>query len=190
MENQTIWLIGGLAVAGWFASQWLKKSMTPEIIEPYYYSYTGNAEDEVLEINIVAPIMNKNRFVGVAGIDISMDLIMKTFEELRRMEGVNYYVITNSGKFLINPDSSFFNKTFSEFGPDIESKYNVSDSIKQGKTFNFIANDPLSNSETLFFFKAIEINNINTPWSICVSVPLTTVYHEANKSLTYTMSYQ
>lgn len=165
----------------------IEKSMIPELIEPYLYSYTNNKEDEILEINMVTPIMNNNRFVGVIGIDISMDLIQQTFSELNHMNGGKYYVITNGGDFLINPDTSYLRKAFNDFAPNIENKFNITNSIKEGKSFDFIAEDPTTGENSLFIFKTIDINNLNTPWSFCISAPLKSIYKEANKSLTYTI---
>lgn len=164
----------------------IRKSMNPEVIEPNLYSYTNNKADEILQINMIAPIISSDEFIGVVGIDISLDLIQQIFSNLRPMDGGKYYVITNSGDFLINPDSSSLSKSFHDYAPNIDEKYNVIQSIKASKTFNFIADDPTSGEESLYMFKPIKISNIDTPWSFCVTVPLKTIYHDANKSLTYT----
>ena len=63
MENQTIWLIGGLAVAGWFASQWLKKSMTPDETpdEETKEAHTETGKDHLVNNWGTLPVIGTDR---------------------------------------------------------------------------------------------------------------------------------
>ena len=154
----------------------LKKTRIPTVIEPHKYSYTGNNTDEVLISNMVVPIMNETQFLGIAGVDAPMMYVQQSFSNLKPMENGKVYIITHSGEFLSHPESNYLNKTFQEYAPDIESRFNITSLIKEGIELEFEATEPTSGENSLFVFKPIYIGNSEKPWSFVISVPLDTIY--------------
>ncbi len=165
----------------------IKSSRTSIIIEPYYYSYTKNKNNRVLQTNMVMPIISNNKFLGVVGINASISYIQQKFSKLRILGNGKVYIITNSGNFLSHPDAAYIGKSFNYYAPYINKKYNIAQNVKDGQKIKFLATEPLSGENSFYSFKPIKIGNTETPWSFCISVPLDTIYKEANKNVRFAL---
>jgi methyl-accepting chemotaxis protein len=64
----------------------VKNKKKPIIVDPYYYSYTGNKDDEVLETNIVTPILSNGEFKGVVGIDFPLESFQEIIRDIKPFE--------------------------------------------------------------------------------------------------------
>jgi len=156
------------------------------IVEPYYYSYNNN-KDSVLQTNLVFPIIKENRFIGVVGIDAPMSKMQKLFSQMKPMDEGRVYILTHEGNFLAHPDSLFLGLSFSAYAPDIETKFNVSESVLEGKNIHFIADEPQTGSKSMFYLKPLYIGHSKTPWSFGISVPLTKLYEGTNRTFAFAL---
>lgn len=168
-----------LFVADYFTKP--KECLCPVIMEPYYYSYTHKKEDEILQTNIIVPIMPNGNFVGVVGIDISLAYLHKKFGKEKPLSTGEIYLISNEGEIISCPDSSFIGKSIEHFLPKIEKKHNLKEKIKNGETFQFSDFNIHLNKDCFFIFEKLNIGNSKTDWSFCLSVPNKTLYKGANK---------
>jgi methyl-accepting chemotaxis protein len=50
----------------------VKEKKEELVMDPYYFSYSGIAAEEILETSVGVPIMHNNEFIGLAGIDLSL----------------------------------------------------------------------------------------------------------------------
>ncbi len=156
------------------------------IVEPYYYSYNNN-KDSILQTNLVFPIIKENRFIGVVGIDAPMSKMQKLFSQMKPMDEGRVYILTHEGNFLAHPDSLFLGLSFSAYAPDIETKFNVSESVLEGKNIHFIADEPQTGSKSMFYLKPLYIGHSKTPWSFGISVPLTKLYEGTNRTFAFAL---
>lgn len=163
----------------------LKNTRMPAVSEPHYFSCNQNTKE--LQINVVVPILKGTTFFGVVGIDAPMTYIQQSFSNKKPMEAGKVFLITNTGQFLAHPEPSFFDKPFHDYAPEIEKEFGVMQFIHEGKENEFIAKEPISGNESLFLFKPISIGKTVTPWSLCVSVPLDTIYQSANKTFRFAL---
>ncbi len=165
----------------------IKDTHLPTIIEPFYYSYSKNKNNKVLQTNMVMPIINNNKFWGVVGINASIGHIQQKFSKLRLLGNGKVYIITHSGKFLSHPDTAYLGKSFNQYASNIDEKHNITQLVKDGGKTKFISIEPLTGEKSFFLFKPIKIGNSQTPWSFCISVPLDTIYQEANKNVRFAL---
>jgi methyl-accepting chemotaxis protein len=113
-----------------------KKTEKEYISDPYYYSYTGDKKDQQLVISLAIPIITDGKFVGVAGIDISVDYMQKTVEE----SGIVCAIFSNNGIIAAHFDKKRLGKQMAETEMDIAGEHLTSliDTIKNGKTYTFL----------------------------------------------------
>jgi methyl-accepting chemotaxis protein len=156
----------------------IKNTPTSKITKPHLHNYIK--KENVLEISVISPIIESNRFIGVVGVNILVDSIKQKLN-LEEFKDGQCYIINNRGDFIISSDTmkaeSFFN-----YFENIDNQFNIKESINKGVEFSFTAKHPYSSVKTLFMFKPIEISNTVNLYS-CISVPVKTIYHNANKSL-------
>lgn len=162
-----------------------KNCLCPVIMEPYNYSYTHKKEDEVLQTNLIYPIIIDSNFMGVIGIDASLKYLYDKLGKVTPLNSGQIYIISNKGKIVSCPDSSFINKNISDFLPNITKKYNVKEKIKNGEYFEISDFNKYLNKKSFFIFEPLVIGKTKTPWSFCVSIPNKTLYKQANKSFVF-----
>lgn len=158
-----------------------KACLCPVVMEPYYYSYTHKKEDEILQTNMIVPIMPNGNFVGVVGIDVSLDYLHKKFGKEKPLSTGEVYLVSDEGEFVSCPDSSFIGKKIDDFFPKLEKKYALKEKIKNGENFQFSAFNPHLKQNCFFVFEKMSIGNSKNNWSFCVSVPNKTIYKGANQ---------
>ncbi|MDA3781185.1 MAG: cache domain-containing protein, partial [Bacteroidales bacterium] len=158
-----------------------KKAKQTVILEPYYYSYTDDETNEILETSIVSPINVNNKFKGVVGIDINLEQFQEIIREIKPFENSIAFLLSNKGKYIANPDSSFIGKLESTIFPDEDKKYKVTEHITEGKFLSYFI-DGLDGSKFYTAYAPITIGNTTTPWAIGIAVPIDQVMLKANKN--------
>ncbi len=156
----------------------IKKSLEPIVLEPFHFSNQYN----LLQTKMVVPIINQNQFLGIAGIDVPLDYIQQAFSNIKPMGTGKVFIITHEGNFLAHPDTNLLGKSFTDYAPEIQTKFHILDSIQNGKPIEFEAKEPTSGNMNMFQFIPLKIGKTNTPWSICVTVPSETIYKTAKRA--------
>ncbi len=158
-----------------------KQTKRPVILDPYYYSYTGNKADEVLETSIVAPIIEDNQFLGVVGADIKLSQFQEIVDKIKPFKNSNAFLLSNNGVYVANPNPDWVGKSVEEISPDEAEKYNIIEAIKTGETLSYKS---LGLDGSLFYivYSPIPIGNTSTPWSIGIAVPIDQVMAKAERN--------
>lgn len=156
------------------------------LLEPYYYSYTGNSKDSILQTNMVTPIFINGEFSGVVGIDASLNYFQNKFQQIHPLETGNVYLLSNLGSIVAGPDAAMVNKNISSVFDNIISEYNISERIAQGQFFEFKAKNPYTGKKSLFYFQPIFIGDSPMPWSFCIVIPRATIFKDTLVSITKT----
>lgn len=159
-----------------------KESMHEIIVDPYYYSYTGNKTDEVLETNIVTPIVSNGRFMGIVGIDFLLESFQDIIKEVNPYEGSYSMLVSNNGTIIANPNQEFVGKSLADINfLDDKSSILVSE-IQKG--LNYSLKQRLSNGDEVFVsFHPIFVGETGTPWSFGIVLPVEVIMQKANSNL-------
>ncbi|MEE4197830.1 MAG: cache domain-containing protein [Bacteroidales bacterium] len=158
-----------------------KKTRHEVILEPYYYSYTKNTADEVLETSIVSPIVSDNRFLGVVGADVQLEHFQKIVKKIKPFENSIAFLLSHKGVYVANPDPGFLGKSVHEIFPEESEKYDVLTKISQGEFLSYEVEGPDGN---MYYtaYAPVTIGNTGTPWSVGIAVPLDFVLKKANQN--------
>ncbi len=161
------------------------KYSKPYVAEPYYHSFSGKKNDEVLITSFVSPIRKGDDFIAIVGIDIALtDLNDKLKKSKALNEGV-VYLMSEQGKILACPDSSFINKDIAEYLPNVVAENNVKEKMLKGEYFDLVDKNKYLNKKALFVFQPIELGNTKTNWYLCVSIPNKILFAESNANLKF-----
>ncbi len=157
-----------------------KRNKCETILEPYYYSYTGNKRDEVLETSAVVPIMTDGNFLGVVAVDIPLDFFQRISNQINLFDDGFGCLISYTGIFVSNPDKKMIGKNLNEFNAYIDKKYDILDQIQRKQNFSIIC-DLYNNGKQYFIsFSSISIGNTKTPWSFMAVVPMENMLASTN----------
>ena len=153
------------------------------ILEPYMYSYVEGSKDSVYETSIVQPVINKNKLLGVVGIDISLETLKDIIANETIYSTGFSSIISNELQIAAHPDSKLRGKNLSMI---IKNNLDVvRDSIKKGKMYFYTSKSEQSGEEVLRCFTPIKIGDSLTPWSVMVEIPMSEVSAEAHKMIIF-----
>lgn len=137
-----------------------RESMVECIIDPFKYSVAGR---EVLLTSLVAPIISDGRFVGIGGVDISLDFLQEFTDKLD--------IYDSTGKmFLLSHNGTIAGATGApEMVGENITKYSQSDEIV--RTIQRAEEKVGFSGDALEVFVPVKFGRTNTPWALILQVP-------------------
>ncbi len=154
-----------------------KVTKKPYVDDPTKYSFTGDEKDMVSSTSVVAPVILDDQFLGVVGVDINFETLMRVNSQTKVLDSGFSAIITNNLVVSAHPNSAYLECSIDS----VISGYSdeLGKSIKEGKAFSFQTISEHSGQEVLRIFSPIVIGNPDMPWSVMVEIPLDEVMAEA-----------
>ncbi|MBN1250865.1 MAG: GAF domain-containing protein [Bacteroidales bacterium] len=161
-------------------SLYYKQKITGDdlLTDPYYYVYskTENA-DSILETSIATPIIKNGEFIGISGIDITLNRFQNIIEQIKPFKDSYAFLISNNGVIVSYPNEEHNGDSLIKIYPQFK-ELNTLEKIREGRTFSFNFNDSL-NYSNFVTFAPIKVGRTKTPWSMCLIAPSKIVEEEA-----------
>lgn len=151
--------------------------------EPYYYSFTGRKEDEILMSSFISPIKKNGRYIGIVGIDISLEHFQKRVAGIQPYPNSYAFLLSYQGVVIAHPNKAYINKSMRDIYNDTQLANTAISRIQRGEKFSFVNNHYALNKPCYFSFAPIKIGESKTPWSMGVAVPIDVILHTANRSI-------
>ncbi|MFO7862993.1 MAG: GAF domain-containing protein [Salinivirgaceae bacterium] len=162
----------------------MKVSKEETIMNPYTFSYSGNEDDQILETSICIPILKDDEFVGLSGMDVSLESYQEVINDIQPIEGSQLFLIANDGTFVTHPDEDNLGRPFVEVYEEFADTLDIMKTISVGDLLSFQFGQEKS---TYYVFQPVRIGNTNTPWSILMKAPLDNIMREARNNLLFTL---
>lgn len=160
----------------------LPKEKRHEVIyNPYYYSYSKDGRNEILETSVAVPIYKNSLFLGVVGLDIKLETLKKITDKMKPFKNSYAFILANNGSFVTHQKSIYTGKLIDEIYPELEEKYKLVRSVQNGKSYSFIHDLEGNNNEHYITFEPINVGKSDTPWSMVIVTPLSDIYYMTNK---------
>lgn len=160
------------------------KQKAIECIEnPYFYSYTGDQVNQQLMTSLIAPIIDKKEFIGVVGVDISLESYHPIISQIRPFEGSYAFLVANDLQYVAHPNSDKHGQNLLNDYEATLNSYSAVEKILNGEECSFFAYD-LNGTNSFFTFTPILVGKTGTPWSLAIVVPKSTIISQANKNFT------
>ncbi len=161
----------------------IKQNMEETITNPYFYSYTGREEDQVLEVSPCIPIIINGEFAGLAGTDIILDRFQELIASITPM-GVGYaYLLSMDGTIVAHPESQLAGRNIGTTRESYTSELNIQERITSGESFSHYYFDDYLGEDALYTYASIQIGNTNTLWSFAVAIPQSFITSQSNNIL-------
>ncbi len=152
-----------------------KQNQKEALLEPY--AETGI---KIMMTSTVVPIMVNKRVVGVAGVDITLEVLSQMVSEIKPYGTGMANLISNAGIYIAHPDKAMVNKPFEENTPLLKEAANA---IKKGEKFSMTYISDALGEETYRIFVPIQIGDSDNPWAFSVEVPIQKVLANGKKIL-------
>jgi methyl-accepting chemotaxis protein len=151
------------------------------VFEPYWALYRGN--DSIHETTLAAPVLLDGKFVGLAGIDISLEFIHKMVLDFKPFDKGYAFLVSNKGVYVSHPHDTIIGRKFQDVNPDETTEYELDKKIAAGQEVSFSAFHTDTGAELFVVFSPVTIGNTQTPWSLGVLVPLEVVMEKSKAVL-------
>ncbi len=145
------------------------------IIDPYVYVID---QKPVLLTSLISPILDQNdEFIGIAGVDISVNQLQEYFESIGFYDGGYMELIASDGLVVATKEAENVGKLYEEISPDAV----LTEKIKNGETFSHSFIDSDTGIEYVVYGKPVEIGDNVATWTITVNIPLSAINAAANR---------
>ena len=163
----------------------VKESKRPIILDPYYYSYTGNTDDEVFETSYIEPIFDeKGNYIAEVGVDLVLATLQDMLKDVKPFQEGYAVLISSSGIVVSHPEKDLIGKDYfaEELRAAAEKTYGLRQKLARGEDFQLNASE--KNLATYEFFIPVKIGLTSTPWALGLVVPQNLVQAKAASLLT------
>ncbi len=147
-----------------------RNSKQEYVTEPYFYSYTGNKADEILEASTCVPIIIEGKVVGVIGHDLSLAGLAEIMKGIKPVQGAYGFLLSNTGAFVYHPNAKLIRTSIGDVTPD--GKEALLKAIREGKTYRQVKLNLVTGARSYVGFAPVFIGKDSHPWSIGVVLPL------------------
>jgi methyl-accepting chemotaxis protein len=159
------------------------KALKRELIsELYADAFTENKSEQKLMTTYEAPIMDNKTFVGLLGVDVTLDRFQQIVNqiEIENLDGSYAFLITHNGKFAGHPDSDKLNtKVYSN--PTDDKDFNLFQKMRLGESFSII--DVRNDKPRFVNYQPIKISRTDTYWYLGITVPKDSIIKQVNNNL-------
>lgn len=156
-----------------------KVRLRETILNPYKYSFTGRPEDAILQTSLITPIIRDGKFLGVVGVDASLDQLQQKFRGIRPMGDGMVFLISNNGVFVAHPNKKFVGAPIDSVFGDLVSIELLDQKIAKGEAFQGSYFCKLNRQEYELSIVPLSIGQTGTPWALGIAIPKDTVLREA-----------
>lgn len=162
-----------------------KKIRKPVILEPYLYSYSGDKKDEILETTIAVPLIENEKFIGVVGIDISLEKLNEHNNKLKLYKSGFGKLVTETGILVAHPDP----KKIMTLAADTKGKngQKILNLIKSQEYKAFEDYSFVLKQETFKVFSPLKIEKADLNWTYVFVIPVKEIMEKTQTKINNTI---
>jgi len=159
-----------------------KKTRRIHIAEPYEWTYPGEKRPRKM-FTLSAPVMVNGKFIGVAGIDLQLDLLQKyLFDKMiDEKKGAYAVLVSNDGLIATHPKEEL---TLGDIGESMEAAEGqaLKEAIKNGKYIRVFKKSLNTGDFSIVSYVPMLPNGLDSPWSLAYAVSLDVVQADAKRT--------
>ena len=159
-----------------------EKTKKLHLTEPYDWTYPGEKRKRKV-FTLSAPIIVNGKFIGVAGIDMQLDLMQKyLFDKMiDDSKGAYAVLVSNNGLVATHPKEE---QLLTEIGADMEAdeQQAIKEAIKNGNYHRVLKNSLSTGDLSLLSCVPMLPDGLELPWSLAYAVSLSAVQTETRRN--------
>ncbi len=155
----------------------IKKNNIETVSSPYPEDFSGALAHKVLATSVCIPIRENGRFVGLAGVDLSLDHYQQIIEGFSIKGGTNLILFSPDGQIVASTNAGQKAKLLQHEEPELIAATDLLE--KLGTTNDFNAKITRNGEVVYYAVSPIKIGQDPTPWGIIVTYPHQVLIKEA-----------
>lgn len=157
----------------------LKTSKIIEFSEPYFDTY-GSDTTHYLMSSVCVPVLDDDKkFMGLAGIDFSLNRLMPFVKQIVPYQGTQAMVVSYKGVVVAHPNTQMIMKDVDQIW---SGEHNLKQSILNAKSVSF--EEDLNGESYYVSMAPIVLSKCDTPWALVLQVPKKSVLAAVNRTIT------
>jgi methyl-accepting chemotaxis protein len=148
--------------ADWY--EFPKRDKTDVVMDPYLYEGT-------LMVSYLAPVLREGAFVGLTGLDLSLNALDQTVSQLKVFDTGYAMLVSNNGTLIAYPDKKAIGeKTLAQLAKDTDNPdlATLTAAIQKGESGNRETIDPVTKRRVVMFYEPIPTGH----WGLITVVPV------------------
>ena len=164
-----------------------KRQHREAIINAYDYEVGGQ---KILLTSLVVPIMVHGRFMGIVGMDLSLDEIQKTVASIKPYETGVAALFCNDGTVAGHFDPTRLGKQMRETERDMSGDHTepLAEAIESGRSYAYTIYSKAIKSDLYIINAPVHVGSTDTPWGLTVGIPMNKVMAPIKTMRTYAIS--
>ncbi|NOY49911.1 MAG: response regulator [Chlorobi bacterium] len=157
----------------------IKANPTEILTEPYYYSYTGDKRDEILEASICIPMFEKGKYIGLVGADVELERFDKILHDISPFDGSYSLLISSEGMLFNHSGGKELKNNVSIGDMPIAAKldFDIKKRLAEGNDFSY--RTTLDENEYYVTFSPLTLGKSGKYWYLGIVVPVKTILADA-----------
>lgn len=153
----------------------IKNSKKEMMGEPYYDEITKGLEG-ILMVSPTVPIISDNKFIGMVGIDLSMERIRKLIKKIKPYKISKAYLVSPENIIVAHTNNEFYDKNILEIIKEFKDKYaNAFKEVERNLSNSFQIFDSENGEEIYVSFVPVVIGRDNEIWALATETPISLV---------------
>ena len=156
-----------------------KNTLRESILNPYKYSYTGNPDDAILQTNMITPVIKDGKFMGVVGIDASLETLQEKLRDITPLGTGQVFLIANNGQFVAHRDKRYIGLPVDSLMPELVSRHLLDRKIREGEPFQGNYYCRTEQQDIYLSVVPVQMGKTDTPWAVGIAIPMQTILYDA-----------
>lgn len=161
----------------------IKLSQESGATNPYAYSY--NKLDSILEISIWKPLLVGERFLGVVGVDVSLERYEGILAKLTPYDQSYVMLIANNGSVIASGRGKQVGENIENIFPATDLLHNLQGKVRNGQPFSAMTKE--KGPDQFLALAPVPLIEDRNPWSLAVVVPSEVLVARSNQQITFTV---
>jgi len=159
-----------------------REANASEIWNPYYDVVTKELEG-ILMTSIIAPLQNNNgKFLGMVGVDISLDNMSKIISDMDPYEGAVSYLVSRDSSIVAHTDTTLIaEKLFKATKIDSEDFRKGLANTLISKPYSFEYTKPDTEIDYYVSYTPVSFKGMDMTWTLGIEVPKEVILASANQ---------
>ncbi|MFP4556196.1 MAG: PAS domain-containing protein [Bacteroidales bacterium] len=167
---------GDIETSGYYKAKISNKEI---VLDPYHYSFDGI--NDILLTSICVPIRNNGDYVGLAGVDITLDKFQNTIDQINPYPNTQAFLLSNNSTIIAHTNELHSGKSLQEIYPEIEMIHNLTGKVGRGASYHF--KWEINKGDYHFMVTPVKVGNSSTSWSIALAIPAKEITKEAKSAM-------
>lgn len=156
-----------------------KSTGAETILEPYYYSYTGNKKDQIFQTNMIVPIIESGNFLGVVGVDVALDDIKKSITNVHPYNKSEITLLSNDGVIIANNNNAKTGVKYQLSSNDTTIK--LMQKVRSERPSAFIQYCDSLKEDCFYSVTPFFVGKSVVPWALVMKVPTSELFKKSQK---------